>query len=82
MPSLIKYLVMPTVALFVLAGCQTTDTGSETVFTPIKTASAFDGGVVGKKLILSTDDKRSIVIAANHTWAGTWGGKGIGGNWM
>jgi len=42
MPSLIKYLVMPTVALFVLAGCQTTDTGSETVFTPIKTASAFE----------------------------------------
>lgn len=65
-----------------LGACQTTGSSEPGVtYNPIMSQTAFEGGVVGKKLVSSKSAADSFVIAADNTWGGTWGGSAINGTW-
>lgn len=76
--------VLPTVALFALAGCDAAiapsgDMSAETGFTRITTAEQFDALVVGKRLSLSDN---YFVAAADGTLSGNFGGEALLGTWQ
>ncbi len=65
-----------------LGACQTTGSSQTAVtYNPIMNEAAFEGAVVGKNLVSPDDAANGIVISADNSWSGTWGGKAIKGTW-
>ncbi len=65
-----------------ISACETTGGGTvkETSYFEITKLSAFEQGVVGKKLWYEAN--KHVVIKNDRTWVGDWDGKEIGGEWV
>ena len=79
----LKAFILSAFVMLGISACASTGggTSAESDYFQMTEFTAFEGGVIGKKLLYKPNESNHITIDADGTWKGTWNGSPIFGEW-